>query len=280
MPKTQEKNFLKNKLLVGVLMFTLFLVFNNPAFAQSVSAEDLLKQIQALQNQVTVLQNQQARAVSGGGTIDFSQNLYFGLKHPEVELLQQTLSKDSAIYPGGLVTGYFGFLTQKAVKKFQAKYGIAQTGYVGLLTRAKLNELFGGGGGTKNFSLKIISPNGGEKIAVNDTVEVRWSLSPAPPSSHTLILSLFDGPTPGIVASLRPIPQSGKYSWKVLPSITQGDMVFMLQSGSYRMKASLYDGAPCLGLCPPTNVPQPKLLNEDISDAPFVVAKQATSTNY
>lgn len=38
--------------------------------------------------------------------------------------------------------GYFGSNTEMAVKRFQAKYGIKQTGYVGPLTLAKLNSIY------------------------------------------------------------------------------------------------------------------------------------------
>lgn len=74
----------------------------------------------------------------------YDQNLYFGMKRPLVEKLQKDLSSDSSVYREKNVTGYFGSLTLKAVKRFQAKYGIPQTGYVGPLTRAKLNTLYGG----------------------------------------------------------------------------------------------------------------------------------------
>jgi peptidoglycan hydrolase-like protein with peptidoglycan-binding domain len=39
------------------------------------------------------------------------------------------------------ITGYFGWITEEAVKKFQARYGIPSTGYVGSLTRAKLEKM-------------------------------------------------------------------------------------------------------------------------------------------
>lgn len=64
------------------------------------------------------------------------------MKHAAVEQLQKNLSSDSSIYPEKIITGYFGFLTQKAVKRFQARHGIRQTGYVGHLTRARLNQLY------------------------------------------------------------------------------------------------------------------------------------------
>ena len=58
------------------------------------------------------------------------------------------------IYPEGLITGNFGNLTKSAVIRFQEKYkneilipaGISQgTGFVGPLTRNKINNLLYGG---------------------------------------------------------------------------------------------------------------------------------------
>lgn len=60
----------------------------------------------------------------------------------EVSCLQQFLkNQGAAIYPEGLVTGNFGNLTKQAVIRFQGKYGILQTGFVGPLTRAKINQM-------------------------------------------------------------------------------------------------------------------------------------------
>lgn len=70
-----------------------------------------------------------------------------GTKGNEVTVLQNFLkAQGSNIYPEGLVTGYFGPLTLKAVQKFQEKYGIAVSGdagygFVGPKTRAKINSL-------------------------------------------------------------------------------------------------------------------------------------------
>lgn len=78
-----------------------------------------------------------------------TKKLYLGLKDGQVKTLQEFLAKDKALYPEGLVTGYYGKLTTLAVQKFQCKYEIVcsgtaeKTGYglVGPKTRAKLNEL-------------------------------------------------------------------------------------------------------------------------------------------
>lgn len=75
----------------------------------------------------------------------FGSDLVFGARGEDVTRLQQLLASDSSIYPEGLVSGYFGNLTVKAVRAFQAKYGISQVGRVGPATRAKLSEIFGAG---------------------------------------------------------------------------------------------------------------------------------------
>ena len=79
---------------------------------------------------------------------NFVRPLALGLRHADVSNLQKALKTDLSVYPEGLVTGYFGSMTLKAVQKFQEKYGIASPGVpgygnVGPATRAKLNALYG-----------------------------------------------------------------------------------------------------------------------------------------
>jgi len=73
--------------------------------------------------------------------------------NPEVRCLQEFLKNQGAeIYPEGLVTGNFLSLTKAAVIRFQEKYaseiltplGLERgTGFVGEMTRAKINEILG-----------------------------------------------------------------------------------------------------------------------------------------
>ncbi|NOY35922.1 MAG: peptidoglycan-binding protein [bacterium] len=87
-----------------------------------------------------------------GASFIFTKALWKGMKNNDVKKLQELLASDSSIYPEGITTGYFGRLTEKAVQRFQEKYGIVSsgtpdtTGYglVGPKTMAKLNEIFGG----------------------------------------------------------------------------------------------------------------------------------------
>ncbi|GEM_PF-1491136 len=72
----------------------------------------------------------------------------------DVTQLQVYLAADAELYPEGKVTGYYGSLTTAAVKRFQARYGIAQVGRVGPQTRAKLNEVMGGGTTSQEAALQ------------------------------------------------------------------------------------------------------------------------------
>src|SRR3989344_2984556 len=77
--------------------------------------------------------------------------LSIGSRNPEVKILQQFLISKNFLAPD-LATGYFGRLTEKAVKIFQNRYiseilvpaGLNRpTGIVGSRTRAKINSLMG-----------------------------------------------------------------------------------------------------------------------------------------
>lgn len=79
----------------------------------------------------------------------FLKNLSFGMSSEDVRRLQTLLASNKDVYPEGTISGYYGSLTQKAVGRFQVKYGVATPsdlgyGNVGPKTRAKLQEVFGG----------------------------------------------------------------------------------------------------------------------------------------
>ena len=72
----------------------------------------------------------------------FTTTLKRGSGGEEVKNLQIFLSQFSDIYPQRIVSGYFGPLTDAAVKKFQKKYSLEQVGIVGPKTRSILNRGF------------------------------------------------------------------------------------------------------------------------------------------
>ena len=75
--------------------------------------------------------------------ITITKSLKLGSQDSEVKALQQALAQDKTIYPEGLVTGYYGQATQRAIIRFQKKYGIDPVGFVGPQTRKKINEIYG-----------------------------------------------------------------------------------------------------------------------------------------
>lgn len=84
----------------------------------------------------------QLNASDSCNSVTIKKDLALGSKGPEVSALQGFLAKDTSLYPGGLITAYFGPATQQAVQRFQKKYKVVSsgTGYgvVGPMTRAEL----------------------------------------------------------------------------------------------------------------------------------------------
>jgi hypothetical protein len=123
-----------------------FTISINNAAASTQEDQSLIKklqdQIEALQKQLADLQSQNSSNGTVAGCGPITMNLYFRVTDSQVSCLQQALkAQGQDIYPEGLITRFFGSLTRSAVLRFQKKYGIVQTGYVGPLTRAKINQL-------------------------------------------------------------------------------------------------------------------------------------------
>ncbi len=84
-----------------------------------------------------------------------------------VRILQSFLAQDTTIYPEGLTTGYFGLRTGDAVRKFQARNGLPQTGNLDIPTRDLIFPC---------ANVHIVSPNGGEIWNVGETHQITWKM--------------------------------------------------------------------------------------------------------
>ena len=109
----------------------------------------LIKEIARVRAQLAKVQ---ASAVNSESCGIFTENLFFGARDSfQVRCLQSFLaSQGDDIYPAKVVTGNFFTLTLDAVIRFQEKYREdilvplslpSASGYVGALTRAKINSL-------------------------------------------------------------------------------------------------------------------------------------------
>jgi chitodextrinase len=140
--------------IIFVPSFVFAQTANQQAFADlSKQVQDLLKQVQDLQQQIAVLKaelGKQSETPTALAPVaetptatppELTRFLSRGASGNDVSKLQNFLAKDKEIYPEGLITGYFGPLTEAAVKKWQEKHGIESAGSVGLKTIAKFQEL-------------------------------------------------------------------------------------------------------------------------------------------
>lgn len=137
--------------------FALLAKAESPGVTASTTEDQGIALLQAkiaeLERQLAALRQQLSAVNKGvpGACTALSINLKFGQKGEAVLCLQGFLkNQGKEIYPEGLVTGYFGSATQRAVIRFQERYtveilkpfGLAQgTGFVGNKTRAKINQM-------------------------------------------------------------------------------------------------------------------------------------------
>lgn len=143
----------KINLFIGLIVLLFLVVFSFVQAQETTTVSNLEELVQTLRQQIEVLKkeiSQLQNQITTLKTIAFGQNLVRGTEGEEVRQLQEFLAKDPEVYPEGLVTGYFGPLTEAAVKRFQEKHrqeiltplGLREaTGVVGQATRVKLNEL-------------------------------------------------------------------------------------------------------------------------------------------
>lgn len=103
-----------------------------PTLNEEQTREWILEQINILQGQLLDIL---ADKYSFGKITANNRKLVRGMEGEDVRDLQNSLAENPDIYPEALVTGYFGPLTEAAVKRFQVKYiGKEPTGEVDTIT--------------------------------------------------------------------------------------------------------------------------------------------------
>jgi hypothetical protein len=170
------KNFNKLALTVIALFFLSFLIYS-PAFAKAgpnknSSASELIQsfkdQIDTLKQQIEDLKDQLREKLQeniqeqssqpnneeeeeGEGKTEeeckINRRLWIGMQGDDITTLQELLATDPDIYPEGLVTGYFGRLTYRAVQRFQKYACLDQVGVVGPKTLDRIREVLEEGAG-------------------------------------------------------------------------------------------------------------------------------------
>ncbi|TSC61411.1 MAG: peptidase M15A [Parcubacteria group bacterium Athens0416_74] len=109
-----------------------------PAVSSAATAAELAAQAEVLLQQIAALQAQLAAQTGGTASpssVVASSNcpligrvLKLGSSGDDVTRLQRFLAVDPSIYPEAMITGYYGSLTEAAVKRWQTKYNIVSSG--------------------------------------------------------------------------------------------------------------------------------------------------------
>ena len=203
-------------------IFIVFLLIPQLVFAQApaLSPQELAVLISQLQAKIVQLQAQiaQIRATGGGGDgissmsdalAGLSRTLSRGMEGEDVRRLQEYLARYPDIYPEGIISGYFGALTEAAVRRLQKTRGLEQVGTVGPRTREIINrEIVSGGGGTAptGQASTPVAPTVGQTSSA--TGNTSTSTTPATPTSPPPPLT-SDGKGPWITAlSVSPVSTS------------------------------------------------------------------------
>ncbi len=197
--------------------------------------QDLVKQVQALQQQVSALQGELGKqlepaepkeeklttapitetATSEPTPPELNRSLSRGSSGDDVRKLQEFLSKDKDIYPDGLITGFFGPLTESAVKRWQEKHNIESVGVIGPKTIAKFQELGRGviqGLIDQGVGLSGVVPPGIQgKLGITATTTIQTAtIIPSQASTTAQATTTPSGTTPAIPAiPAQPSPGTG-----------------------------------------------------------------------
>lgn len=106
-----------------------------------------------------------------------TRQLQIGMRGYDVGILQAFLAQDATIYPQGLVTNYFGYLTKSAVSNFQARNGISAVGRVGPQTLPVINAQMNSGMPSSNNTSRVIGQL--QLNTSNNQVAMAWNTSDA-----------------------------------------------------------------------------------------------------
>lgn len=119
------------KTIIGVLCVFLFVgALAIPAVHAETTTDTQMAQIKALMAQLEELQKQMNTIKGEVRNILKSSTITEGTTSDDVKKIQELLATDETVYPEGKVTGYFGPMTKEALKRFQKRHNLSETGMV------------------------------------------------------------------------------------------------------------------------------------------------------
>lgn len=260
---------MKKALIAG-----LFVVALTPVLSSAATVEELRAQVTELLNRISQLQGTLGTTgttvtptgTTGTQTVQcpfISRNLGIGSTGEDVKRLQTFLAIDPAIYPEAQASGYYGPLTEAAVKRFQCKNKIvcdgtpASTGYgvTGPRTAALLalqcpagGVIPGSGGASVGGFIRVTPVSGAAPLNVQVQATVNTTASCA---AATYTVEWGDGtastqvPVPASVC--QPIVQNLVHTYN-----NQGTYTITLRAGAHSTSATVVVTAPVTTTTPST----------------------------
>ena len=230
--------------------------------AQTADNSALIAQLQAqiasLTAQLQALLAQQGTTAAWCYT--FNKNLGFADSGTDAVVQLHAALQNQGISYAPDTGSFYDVGTSQGVIKFQTKYGIAPaSGYVGKLTRAKLNSLYGCTAAktatsavakiaTGQPSITITSPIGGEQWAQGSTQIIAWTSSGVNNISIDLINTGSSATPSNISIAANVFAQPGVYSWTIPTTVPTGTTYNIQISDDDSGNTSLVSNSPAIGI--------------------------------
>jgi hypothetical protein len=175
-----SRKIILSLVFLGVLFFGLI-----ASEAKAVSVKELQDLISKLQTQVNALRLQLPKTTNVSSKVwchDFKTDLKYGMTGADTTALKTALEKEG-FYEKSTSSLSFDEEVASAVIGFQQKYKDEiltsyklrfGTGFVGTLTRNKLNKLYGCNKPDPLKSITVSSPNGGESLTSSKSYKIIW----------------------------------------------------------------------------------------------------------
>jgi len=235
------------KVLLGFVLVVTLVVVGPVSQLSAVTYEEVLAQIRVLQSQAQALQpakpqlsQQLSPNISDADDFSYTWNtdLRRGMRNNnDVRALQQALTIED-LYKGKM-DGNFGRNTRSAVIKFQKKYSLKKNGIVGKAMREELNEIYGPDDEslsdnneavpptppspttttTPRPSITVTSPNGGERLIIGQSYDIRWNTN-----VNKVNIEISKGSISNFIKHIAiDVPGNSTYRWTVPSNLISGD---------------------------------------------------------
>jgi hypothetical protein len=156
--------------------FVFFVLETHAQAATQPTNAELIKTIQELRAEIRVLKAQlndknATTTTTTTNKLRLKQEYGIGATNEEIKILQKILATDASIYPEGMVTGYFGPLTAKAITRLQTKYKLENRGVLTAETRDFINSILEAHGIENAFIPADILKTGSSRVEIESEIK-------------------------------------------------------------------------------------------------------------